>query len=164
MGNAYFVAEFDETLAAGPALGSRLGVGAENEEDEAEFEEGADGIVPMRGDQVTPNYLRSRNPDRPLCQLRSPRLRVLEPSRFHHFALNLVGNQARKRVKIGQTRLRLDQIDANRMGIDLLLLQDDKGGDLASVKLSEQRRGGDETLVDSVLAMYKEWVRGNCTA
>ena len=62
-----------------------------------------------------------------------------------------------------EKRASLHQIDANRMGIDLVLLQDDKGGDLASVRLSEQRRGGDGTLVDSVLAMYKEWTRGQST-
>ena len=49
------------------------------------------------------------------------------------------------------------------MGIDLVLLQDDKGGDLASVKLSEARRGSDPTLVDSVFAMYKEWTKGELT-
>ena len=49
------------------------------------------------------------------------------------------------------------------MGIDLQLLQNDKGGDLESVKLSESRRGGDPLLVDSVLAMYKEWTRSELT-
>ena len=82
-----FVTEFDKTLAAGSALGAGLGVGAEDEEDEAEFEEGADGIVAMRGDEIAPNDLRSRDPHRPLRQLRPARLHVFERGRFHQNSL-----------------------------------------------------------------------------
>lgn len=45
------------------------------------------------------------------------------------------------------------------MGIDLQLLQADKGGDLAAVKLSQERRGASVELVDETLRLYKEWTK-----
>ncbi|GAA6001438.1 hypothetical protein JCM10207_006667 [Rhodosporidiobolus poonsookiae] len=45
------------------------------------------------------------------------------------------------------------------MGIDLQLLQDDKGGDLKSVIASQQKRFAPETLVPEVLSEYKEWTK-----
>ncbi|KAM0750130.1 seryl-tRNA synthetase [Meredithblackwellia eburnea MCA 4105] len=43
------------------------------------------------------------------------------------------------------------------MGIDLLLLQESKGGDIASVIASQKKRFASEELVNEVLAMYKAW-------
>jgi seryl-tRNA synthetase len=45
------------------------------------------------------------------------------------------------------------------MGLDLLLLQDDKGGDLKSVIESQKRRFAPDTLVTEVLAEYKDWTK-----
>lgn len=45
------------------------------------------------------------------------------------------------------------------MGIDLLLLQDDKGGDLQSVLASQKKRFASEELVTETLSMYKEWTK-----
>ncbi|GAA6028192.1 hypothetical protein JCM8097_006906 [Rhodosporidiobolus ruineniae] len=45
------------------------------------------------------------------------------------------------------------------MGIDLNLLQDDKGGDLKAVLESQKRRGAPDNLVPEVLAEYKEWTK-----
>ncbi|GAA5896011.1 hypothetical protein JCM6882_005585 [Rhodosporidiobolus microsporus] len=45
------------------------------------------------------------------------------------------------------------------MGIDIQLLQDDKGGDLKSVLESQKRRFASEELVNEVLAEYKQWVK-----
>ncbi|GAA5854441.1 hypothetical protein JCM8547_001823 [Rhodosporidiobolus lusitaniae] len=45
------------------------------------------------------------------------------------------------------------------MGIDLILLQDDKGGDLKSVIESQKKRGAPDELVTDVLAQYKEWTQ-----
>jgi len=46
------------------------------------------------------------------------------------------------------------------MGIDLLLLQEDKGGDLKSVLASEKARFAPEGLVPEVLELYKAWTKG----
>lgn len=46
------------------------------------------------------------------------------------------------------------------MGIDLLLLQNDKGGDLESVQASQKKRFASEELVTEVLTEYKEWTKG----
>ncbi|BGP40385.1 Cytosolic seryl-tRNA synthetase [Rhodotorula kratochvilovae] len=43
------------------------------------------------------------------------------------------------------------------MGIDLQLLQNDKGGDFEGVCASQKKRFASEELVHDVLAMYKEW-------
>ncbi|ORY89252.1 hypothetical protein BCR35DRAFT_275684 [Leucosporidium creatinivorum] len=45
------------------------------------------------------------------------------------------------------------------MGIDLLLLQNDKGGDLESVVASQKKRFASEELVTEVLTEYKEWTK-----
>jgi len=45
------------------------------------------------------------------------------------------------------------------MGIDIQLLQDNKGGDLASVIASQKKRCAPEALVEDVLNQYKEWVK-----
>lgn len=45
------------------------------------------------------------------------------------------------------------------MGIDLLLLQNDKGGDLESVIASQKKRFASEELVTEVLDMYKGWTK-----
>lgn len=45
------------------------------------------------------------------------------------------------------------------MGIDLLLLQDDKGGDLKSVIESQKKRNAPDELVAEVLAEYKDWTK-----
>jgi hypothetical protein len=46
------------------------------------------------------------------------------------------------------------------MGIDLLLLQEDKGGDLKSVLASEKALFAPEGLVPEVLELYKAWTKG----
>lgn len=45
------------------------------------------------------------------------------------------------------------------MGIDLQLLQNDKGGDFEGVCASQKKRFASEELVHEVLAMYKEWTK-----
>jgi seryl-tRNA synthetase len=45
------------------------------------------------------------------------------------------------------------------MGIDLQLLQDNKGGDIAGVIASQKKRCAPEALVEDVLSQYKEWVK-----
>jgi len=45
------------------------------------------------------------------------------------------------------------------MGIDLLLLQNDKGGDFEGVCASQKKRFAPEALAHDVLAMYKEWTK-----
>lgn len=45
------------------------------------------------------------------------------------------------------------------MGIDLLLLQNDKGGDLESVIASQKKRFASEELVTEVLTEYKDWTK-----
>ncbi|GAA6062961.1 hypothetical protein JCM10212_005720 [Sporobolomyces blumeae] len=45
------------------------------------------------------------------------------------------------------------------MGIDLQLLQDNKGGDIAGVIASQKKRFAPEALVEDVLAQYQEWVK-----
>ena len=47
-----------------------------------------------------------------------------------------------------------------KMGIDLILLQETKGGDLAAVKQSQARRFAPEGLVDEVLVLYRAWTVG----
>jgi len=47
-----------------------------------------------------------------------------------------------------------------KMGIDLVLLQEDKGGDLKSVLASEKARFAPEGLVPEVLELYKAWTKG----
>lgn len=49
------------------------------------------------------------------------------------------------------------------MGIDLQLLQDNKGGDIAGVIASQKKRGAPEALVEDVLNQYKEWVKSEST-
>lgn len=44
--------------------------------------------------------------------------------------------------------------------IDLILLQEEKGGDIKAVKESQRKRNASVELVDDVLTMYKEWTRG----
>lgn len=46
------------------------------------------------------------------------------------------------------------------MGIDLTLLQASKGGDLAAVRLSQERRFASTELVDNTLKLYTAWTRG----
>lgn len=46
------------------------------------------------------------------------------------------------------------------MGIDLQLLQAEKGGDLQSVITSQQRRGDTSNLVNDVLQLYRDWTKG----
>ncbi|GAA5920593.1 hypothetical protein JCM1841_001459 [Sporobolomyces salmonicolor] len=45
------------------------------------------------------------------------------------------------------------------MGIDIQLLQDNKGGDIAGVIASQKKRFAPETIVNEVLEQYKEWVK-----
>jgi seryl-tRNA synthetase len=45
------------------------------------------------------------------------------------------------------------------MGIDVLALIDEKGGDLAAVRASQAKRFAPAELVDDVLEMYKGWVK-----
>ena len=45
------------------------------------------------------------------------------------------------------------------MGIDLQLLQDNKGGDIAGVIASQKKRNAPAELVEDVLSQYKEWVK-----
>jgi seryl-tRNA synthetase len=45
------------------------------------------------------------------------------------------------------------------MGIDLQLLQDNKGGDIAGVIASQKKRNAPAELVEDVLNQYKEWVK-----
>ncbi|KAI5481752.1 serine-tRNA ligase [Pseudohyphozyma bogoriensis] len=45
------------------------------------------------------------------------------------------------------------------MGIDLLMLQEEKGGDLKGVIASQKKRFAPDSLVDDVLVMYKDWVK-----
>lgn len=49
------------------------------------------------------------------------------------------------------------------MGIDLQLLQNDKGGDFEGVCASQKKRFASEELVHEVLAMYKEWTKSAST-
>jgi Seryl-tRNA synthetase N-terminal domain len=46
--------------------------------------------------------------------------------------------------------------------IDINLLRADKGGDVATVKESQRKRGGDAAvaLVDHVLSLDQEWIKG----
>ena len=46
------------------------------------------------------------------------------------------------------------------MGIDVLMLQAEKGGDLAAVLASQKKRFASEELVNDVLALYKKWTAG----
>jgi seryl-tRNA synthetase len=43
--------------------------------------------------------------------------------------------------------------------IDLLMLQPEKGGDPEVVRASQKKRGAPESIVEDVLALYKEWVK-----
>lgn len=45
------------------------------------------------------------------------------------------------------------------MGIDIQLLQAEKGGDINLVKASQKKRFASEALVDDTLSMYKDWVK-----
>ncbi|GAA5858141.1 hypothetical protein JCM1840_001057 [Sporobolomyces johnsonii] len=45
------------------------------------------------------------------------------------------------------------------MGIDIQLLQDNKGGDIAGVIASQKKRFAPESIVNEVLEQYKEWVK-----
>ncbi|CAO1619616.1 unnamed protein product [Jaminaea pallidilutea] len=45
--------------------------------------------------------------------------------------------------------------------IDLVLLQEDKGGDPQLVKDSQAKRGADPKIVEEVLELYKEWVQAD---
>ncbi|GAA5940428.1 hypothetical protein JCM3775_005089 [Rhodotorula graminis] len=45
------------------------------------------------------------------------------------------------------------------MGIDLLQLQNDKGGNFEAVAASQKKRNAPEELAHDVLAMYKEWTK-----
>lgn len=45
------------------------------------------------------------------------------------------------------------------MGIDIQLLQAEKGGDLQSVIDSQKKRFASEELVIDTLALYKEWTK-----
>lgn len=45
------------------------------------------------------------------------------------------------------------------MGIDLQLLQNDKGGNFEGVCASQKKRFASEELVHDVLAQYKEWTK-----
>lgn len=44
------------------------------------------------------------------------------------------------------------------MGIDVQMLQAEKGGDIAAVLASQKKRFASEELVNEVLALYKKWV------
>lgn len=44
------------------------------------------------------------------------------------------------------------------MGIDLVLLQDDKGGNIESIRASQRLRFDSVELVDEVHTLYKKWV------
>ena len=97
-GATYFIAEFDKALSTRSTLGSRLSVGTQNEKYESEFEKSSNGIISMRGDEVTPNDLRSRDTRSQFGQLRSSCLRVFERCRFHSISRNLV--RGRKRASL----------------------------------------------------------------
>lgn len=45
------------------------------------------------------------------------------------------------------------------MGIDLQLLQNDKGGNFEAVCASQKKRFAPEELAHDVLALYKEWTK-----
>jgi seryl-tRNA synthetase len=49
------------------------------------------------------------------------------------------------------------------MGIDLQLLQNDKGGDFEGVCASQKKRFAPEELAHEVLALYKEWTKSEHT-
>ncbi|PWN30257.1 serine-tRNA ligase [Jaminaea rosea] len=48
--------------------------------------------------------------------------------------------------------------------IDLILLQEEKGGDPQVVKDSQAKRGADPKIVDDVLALYKDWTSAEFAA
>lgn len=58
----------------------------------------------------------------------------------------------------------LRPLPAANMGIDLLLLQNDKGGDIDSVIASQKKRFASTELVTEVLNDYKDWVKGQCVS
>ena len=51
------------------------------------------------------------------------------------------------------------------MGIDINLLRKDKGGNPDLVRASQRKRGGEKAvlLVDEVIAMDDEWIKGAFT-
>ena len=49
------------------------------------------------------------------------------------------------------------------MGIDLQLLQNDKGGDFEGVCASQKKRFAPDELAHEVLALYKEWTKSERT-
>lgn len=48
----------------------------------------------------------------------------------------------------------------SRMGLDILLLQDDRGGNIESVRASQRLRFASVELVDEVLALHKASIAG----
>lgn len=57
------------------------------------------------------------------------------------------------------TRLDPQHTRSYNMGIDLQLLQNDKGGDFEGVCASQKKRFAPEELAHEVLALYKEWTK-----
>lgn len=89
------------------------------------------------------------------------KLTPLPPAGLNH------RNNSRSRGEAGQvsvsaylTPLERHTLNSSSMGIDILLLQEEKGGDLKSVLASEKARFAPEGLVPEVLELYRAWTKG----
>lgn len=82
---AHLVGELDKALAGRAALGARLRVRADDEEDQPELKQGPDRVVLVRRLEVAPRDLGPGQRGHPLLHARPQRLQRFQRGRVHRF-------------------------------------------------------------------------------